>query len=391
MGTKSGSGFSKNPDSVQAASEAIQQALSKIEGTADLIFVFASTAYDYKKVLQEIHSKAGTKNIVGCSTAGEFNESSAGTNSLSVMAIKSDTIKFDLVKATNVKGNFAQVAEDHFKNFKEQNQSMGKEGYRYATITMIMDGLVGNGEDFVKAIYAKTGILSQLVGGAAADDAKFTETNVFFGTEAEPNTIAFIKMFSKSKIGVGVSHGMKNATRPMKVSKSVGGILYELDGKPALEAYKAYAQTKGVTLDKDNTFLYMISNELAIQDLTFSKIRAPIGVNEDGSLVMATEVPQGCMVTIVDSQKDSLLNAAKEAAEEAKKNLGGAKAAAVIVFDCICRQTNLGEDFIKEVKTFGDVLEAPVIGFSTYGEIARFSGTLNGFHNSTAVVCALPE
>ena len=38
-----------------------------------------------------------------------------------------------------------------------------------------------------------------------------------------------------------------------------------------------------------------------------------------------------------------------------------------------------------------EVLQVPVIGFATYGEIARFSGTLNGFHNATAVVCALPE
>jgi small ligand-binding sensory domain FIST len=37
--------------------------------------------------------------------------------------------------------------------------------------------------------------------------------------------------------------------------------------------------------------------------------------------------------------------------------------------------------------TFGDV---PVAGFLTYGEIARYRGRLDGWHNATAVVAAIP-
>ena len=33
----------------------------------------------------------------------------------------------------------------------------------------------------------------------------------------------------------------------------------------------------------------------------------------------------------------------------------------------------------------------PIVGFLTYGEIARYKGRLDGWHNSTAVVTAIPS
>lgn len=107
---------------------------------------------------------------------------------------------------------------------------------------------------------------------------------------------------------------------------------------------------------------------------------------------MAAEVPQGALVTIVQSGVQPLLKAASDAAKEAKDNLRGSKAAGVIVFDCICRQIILGDSYIKEAQTISEILDNnPTIGFSTYGEIAKTAGKLNGFHNGTVVVCALPE
>ena len=46
--------------------------------------------------------------------------------------------------------------------------------------------------------------------------------------------------------------------------------------------------------------------------------------------------------------------------------------------------------FAREVEAFVEVTKAPVIGFNTYGEIARVRGQLSGFHNTTAVVVVLP-
>ena len=394
MATKTGTGFSVNKNTDSAVSEAWKLASKKLDGKqAGFIFTFVSTSHDYKKVLEKIKGLSGTSNIVGCSTAGEFTESNASTGGLSIMAISSDSIRFSMEKVTDVKHeNFKSIADSVFGNYKDEARKMLADGFQNQTIFVLTDGFMTNRDELIKDIYAKTGISSQLVGGSAGDDVKFTRTDVFFGTESLTNALVFVKAFSKNKIGVGVSHGMQPSSNAMRVTKSDGSKVYELDGKLALDVYKEHAKSKGIELTPENTSLYLINNELGIKDLTFQKIRAPISANPDGSLNMAGEVPQGAMVTIVESGVHPLLKAASDAAKEAKDNLKGSKAAGVIVFDCICRQIILGDDYIKEAQTISEILDnTPTIGFSTYGEIAKTAGKLNGFHNGTVVVCALPE
>jgi hypothetical protein len=71
------------------------------------------------------------------------------------------------------------------------------------------------------------------------------------------------------------------------------------------------------------------------------------------------------------------------------EQLGGRPAKAVVAFDCIARRAALGESTDEEVDRIHDRTDgAPVIGFYTYGEIARTRG-MSGFHNQTLVVLAV--
>lgn len=393
--TKIGNGISNNPNTIIATREAINNAINMIDNhIPDLVIVFSSTNYDLELVLKTIKEIAKTDMIIGASSAGEFTQNKAITSGISITTIKSDSMIFELSKADNFKNRFSEVAEECFSTFRDDAKKMLQKGFSYPSVLIMSDGLASSrGEELVKNIYAKTGILSQIAGGAAGDDGKFKETKVLFKEKAITGAVVFLKIFSKDKIGLGVSHGMEKASKQMRATKSEDAILYELDGKPAFEVYKEYAESCGVTLTEENTINFLINNELAIQDLTFSKIRAPMFPNPDGSLVMAAEVPNGAPVAIVNSKKDLLLKAAKTAAEEAKKNLGNKSCSGVLVFECLCRQAILGTEFFKEVQEISNVFgsSVPVSGFSTYGEIAKYGGSLNGFHNSTVVVCAFPE
>jgi hypothetical protein len=64
----------------------------------------------------------------------------------------------------------------------------------------------------------------------------------------------------------------------------------------------------------------------------------------------------------------------------------------VLLFDCGCRGMILKNGFDKEIEAVRSVFgNVPIAGFLTYGEIARYPGKLNGWHNATAVVVAIPE
>ncbi len=92
----------------------------------------------------------------------------------------------------------------------------------------------------------------------------------------------------------------------------------------------------------------------------------------------------------MESPKEAQIASARKAAEVAFQATRGVKLAGAIVFDCVCRAVILEDDFSKAIDEIKDVLEVPLIGFETYGEIAMEIGQLSGFHNTTTVVLLIP-
>lgn len=119
--------------------------------------------------------------------------------------------------------------------------------------------------------------------------------------------------------------------------------------------------------------------------------RAPLFVHPDGSLACAAEVPKGSMVSILAGESRRMIEAARAAATEAHVRLGGAKPAGVLLFDCVCRGMMLGEGFSREIEAVRSVFgNVPILGFLTYGEIARLPRHMDGWHNATVVIAAIP-
>jgi methyl-accepting chemotaxis protein len=137
----------------------------------------------------------------------------------------------------------------------------------------------------------------------------------------------------------------------------------------------------------------MIANELGVH--FFEKVtraRAPLSVGADGSLTCAGDIPKGAMVSILDGDPANMIEAARTAAKRARAELNGRRAAGVLLFDCVCRGMILKEQFNREVSAVREEFAgAPIAGFLTYGEIARTHDILEGWHNTTAVVVAIPE
>jgi hypothetical protein len=94
------------------------------------------------------------------------------------------------------------------------------------------------------------------------------------------------------------------------------------------------------------------------------------------------------MVSILDGDPESIISAA----EEARTSLDGGVAAGVLLFDCVCRGMILKNNFQREIDAVRAVFpDVPIAGFLTYGEIARSHVKLDGWHNATAVVVAIPK
>jgi len=299
---------------------------------------------------------------------------------------------FELRTEKGVKADPASAARRLCDGFAASAKAAAGRGLGASTTIVLADGLNGAGEELVNQIMAATRPFHQVVGGAAGDDGAFKATTVGGGTEAHGDGASVLHTFSRTPWGVGVDHGLKATTRPMRVTRAARNVVHELDGRPAFDVYREYAEQKGVRLEPASAGPFLIGNELGI--LVFDEIkraRAPLSVGADGSLSCAADIPEGAHVAILDGEPDSMVSAAKRAAEEAQRNLKGARAAAVLLFDCVCRGMILDQGFGREIDAVQSVFpDVPVAGLLTYGEIARFKGRLDGWHNTTAVVAAIP-
>jgi hypothetical protein len=108
------------------------------------------------------------------------------------------------------------------------------------------------------------------------------------------------------------------------------------------------------------------------------------------SLSCLAEVPQGGLVSIMEGDAESVLQATGAACDESLAALGGHSPLGMLAFDCLARRGVLGDHGIRvEIDRLAAGLDgAPVAGFYAYGQIARTRG-IRGFHNQTLVVLSV--
>jgi hypothetical protein len=393
--TSISTGFSETGDSRKCGHEAAEMAVTKLGKVdrLDLAIVFASPKYDYREVLHGIKEVIGETPLLGCSTAGEFTESRVSDSSTAIMLISSARMSISTGMGRGLRDNPTRAVGNMLSEIRRKPRQVGPRS-GFSSLLILSDGMAGRGEMLVDNLTLETGMKCAIAGGAAADGGKFEETYVFWDHLVCSDIVAGAKILSESPIGIGVDHGWSRSESSRKVTKAEGSLLQELDGQPALGYYKEYARQIGHHLTPENTNMFMMSNELGmVLPNNEIKVRAPLLANPDGSILMATEIPVGKEVSIVRGEKRSLIEAAETATRNALRNLGeGAEPAGVVVFNCVARKVFLGEDFSEEVESIKRIVgEVPLIGFNTYGEIARVKGQLSGFHNTTDVVCIFPR
>jgi methyl-accepting chemotaxis protein len=354
-------------------------------------FLFASPGVDLGAALSVARDMTGAE-IVGASTAGQFTEDGLSHAGLA-MALVGGEVTTRAAFASGLRLAPERVGKELTAGLGDAKREASARSHRHLTTVLLTDGLAGAGERLLGQLYeGRVHNSAQFVGGAAGDEGRFAATYVGAGDRASTDSAAVLHVFGERPWGVGIGHGLQPASKPMKVTRAEANVVYEIGGEPAFTVYQRHAASRGVKLTAENAGPYLIENELGIH--FFEKVtraRAPLSVGADGSLSCAADIPRGSMVSILTGEPDSMVRAAQGAAKDARIGLGGAEPAGVILFDCVCRGMILKKDFNREIEAVRTVFpNVPVVGFLTYGEIARSNELREGWHNTTAVVVAIP-
>jgi hypothetical protein len=170
--------------------------------------------------------------------------------------------------------------------------------------------------------------------------------------------------------------------------------VHQLSNRPAYETYSKIVKIKtGKTLNKENFFDIAKGYPLGIYHPKMDHIvRDPITFTDDNALVCVGEIPARSLIYVLQGSKQSLIDSAQVATNEATRNGGAGEHNLVI--DCISRVLYLEDDFGKELEAVVAALpeNAPTpYGVLSLGEIATYQTGRVEFFNKTFVVGSLQE
>jgi hypothetical protein len=308
--------------------------------------------------------------------------------SVSALALRSDSISFSAAIARNLAADTAAAAATLSASFR----GMQDNSYPYRYALVLADALAGYTDDLIEQLTLITGGTYQFFGGGAGDDAHFQQTHVFYGTEAVSDAVVALEIRSRKPFGIGVRHGWRPVGETMRVTQAEGVRVGSLNAVPAVEVMEAHAQRTGQTFEPNAPVPFFLHNVIGVKSEDGYKLRVPLAVESDGSLLCASDTPQGSLASVMATDAPSAGIAASAATADALSQLNGAEPEVALFFDCVATRLRIGEEFGKELEAVQDVLGgARLVGCNTYGQIARSEGQFSGFHNCTAVVCVIPE
>jgi hypothetical protein len=181
------------------------------------------------------------------------------------------------------------------------------------------------------------------------------------------------------------------------VTRGQGNIIYEIDGKPAMEVFKEYIP-EGTLTDDSDWFRYAVSPSLCFKAPSYMKdeeyvVRGmPVVSMADGSITVQTEVPEGTSIWLSSRDKEKVSNGFDRMAAQIKNQLDGGKPKLVFQFECGTRGKLMfrEQEKLELLKNFRQSLDpdAPWVGFYTVGEIGPVEEH-NLRHLYTSVVLAL--
>lgn len=355
-----------------------------------LVLVFGGTSIIKDgKYFDEIKKLYPQSNIISGTTAGEILNNDVNDNSLSLTAVyfEKTSLVFNETEIKDSSGSFASG--------ESLTKDLPKEDLIH--LMVFSDGLKVNGTELVHGISKNLPPTVAVTGGLVGDGSDFKATFVGLNKAAQEGKIVTIGFYGKNlKVGYGSLGGWDSFGSKRLITKSEGNVLFELDGKPALQLYKEYLgeQSKGLP---GTGLLFPLS--LSMKNLDGSEVeivRTLLAVDESKqSMTFAGDMPQGVYAKLMKADFDKLVDGASGAASMSLAGLQETPPELAILISCVGRKLVLKERVEEEIEAVRAKVgqNAAITGFYSYGEICPTAPTEKQcqLHNQTMTITTFRE
>jgi hypothetical protein len=352
----------------------------------DVVFIFgARPLIQSGETIEELRGHFKGAAILGCSTSGE---------------IVGDTVVDDSVIATAVDFEHTRLrtasvpiaeAKSSYEVGGELARQLNDASLRH--VFVLSDGLHVNGSDLARGLASGVSEGVSITGGLSGDSANFAETWVVADDGAGPQRVAAVGLYGDGlRIGYASMGGWEPFGPVRAITRAEGNVLYELDGRSALDLYKTYLGDHANQLPSSALLFPIVVTE---PDGGQGVVRTVLSVDEQAkSMTFAGDIPQGGTAQLMKTNVDDLVDGATAAAEASLKGLGDARPDVALLVSCVGRKLVMKQRIEEEVEAIRDVFGADtkIAGFYSYGELAPFSqGQECRLHNQTMTITAFAE
>jgi hypothetical protein len=383
-------GLSTNADSETVGRAAVRTALQgRVPTERDLVILFASFDYDLGALHAGATAEAAPAMVVGCTSMGGFTHLDQVPHGCVAAFLPADERSFGVSHlpwdASDIAGS-ARAAADLAR------QRAG-DRHAHSVLLLLTDGLTPDQREVARGAYEVTGALTPFVGGAAGDNLLWECTFTFGEGRVLEHGILAVWINSATPMSVSVGHGWHPAGRPMLVTRTAGTVVHELDGVPALEAYLAEVPDESVRAVAPGGAEFLrtvLENPVGVPNARgrYDVRQLHAYLPEGGGLNFNTGISEHSILQVMNSDADSLLDGARQAAHDAMADTDGPPRLA-LVFSCGSRVPLLRDRAADEAQAISAALGGvPICGFFTFGEFARINGS-TGVHNSSVAILVL--
>ncbi len=383
-----------NAKSIKGKStEEIKLALE--QATADgfkptLAFVFISVKQDSNAIC-DLLTKAGI-DCIGATSCNEFTDGHQSEGAVAILLLAMDKANYAILTEDIGTGTIAEAAT-HLSNAALEKFS--KPSLILLSTSLMENGAMLDGETLIRNLERAVGSQVNMFGGMAGDDMSFTGPKIFTNNWASSYGVTAV-VFNEEKIkmyGVALS-GWKSIGVSRTITKSKNNLLYEIDGKPALEMYLRFLGEDYDAMQDRSKFFDGIGLHYPLQ--IERQGRAPMMCNpmgydkEENALILESNIEEGSHFRFSTPPDFDIVETVVDKAKEIRRE-HDMDADAVLIFSCASRLSALGPMAAQENDGLAEVWKAPMAGFYTYGEFGRAVNGKHEFHSTTCSWVALKE
>ena len=353
---------------------------------AQLALVFASTsACARPELFDELSAAWPGAEIVGCSTAGEIFDTQVTDDTLSVAAIEFGETSVVCSRVT------IDAPAQSFEAGMRLANCLPREGLVH--VIVFSEGLRVNGSELVNGLTEALPAGVTVTGGLSGDGSRFERTWVIWKGHPEEGSVVACGFYGSAiRVGYASLGGWDPFGPERLITRSTRNVLYELDGRSALQLYKQYLGHHAADLPASG-LLFPLS--LRTEPGDTAVVRTILGVNEEEqSMTFAGDMPEGSYARLMKANFDRLIEGAAGAARVSQWALGCDGVNLALLISCVGRKMVLQQRVEEEVESVREVIGPLTVltGFYSYGEISPFTPSARcELHNQTMTITTLSE